>query len=58
MVERYEVLAQYPITWTAFTSALLVGIMPWLITLLVASVGAGLLMNYFKRHADKPTPSS
>jgi len=58
MVERYEVLAQYPITWTAFTSAMLVGIMPWLITLLVASVGAGLLMNYFKRHADKPTPSS
>ena len=58
MVERYEVLAQYPITWAAFTSALLVGIMPWLITLLVASVGAGLLMNYFKRHADKPTPSS
>jgi len=58
MVERYEVLAQYPITWTAFTSALLVGIMPWLITLLVASVGTWLLMNYFKRHADKPTPSS
>ena len=58
MVERYEVLAQYPITWAAFTSALLVGIMPWLITLLVASVGTWLLMNYFKRHADKPTPSS
>ena len=58
MVERYEVLAQYPITWAAFTSALLVGIMPWLITLLVASVGTWLLMNYFRRHADKPTPSS
>jgi hypothetical protein len=58
MVERYEVLAQYPITWTAFTSALLFGIMPWLIALLVASVGTWLLMNYFKRHADKPTPSS
>lgn len=58
MVERYEVLAQYPITWAAFTSALLVGIMPWLITLLVASIGTWLLMNYFKRHADKPTPSS
>ena len=37
MVERYGMLVQYDITWSAVSNALLVGIMPWLIGLLVAA---------------------
>ena len=39
MVERYDVLIQYDLTWAAFGNALLVGIMPWLIvTILVGTI--------------------
>ena len=36
MVERYDVLAQYNLTWAALGNALLVGIMPWLIFTILA----------------------
>lgn len=36
MVERYGMLVQYDITWSAISSALLFGIMPWLIFTILA----------------------
>ena len=49
MAERYGVLTQYDLTWAAFGNALLVGIMPWLIALLVAATIAW----YAARHARR-----
>ena len=37
MAERWETFSQYPITWAAVASALLVGIIPWLILALAAA---------------------
>ena len=37
MAERWETFSQYPITWGAVASALLVGIIPWLILAMAAA---------------------
>ena len=37
MAERWETFSQYPITWAAVASALLVGIIPWLILAMAAA---------------------
>ena len=37
MAERWETFSQYPLTWAAVASALLVGIIPWLILALAAA---------------------
>ena len=49
MVERYDVLSQYPITWAALASALLVGIMPWLVGMLAAAGAARAAVRYLRR---------
>ena len=49
MVERYDVLSQYPITWVALASALLIGIMPWLIGMLAAAGAARAAVRYLRR---------
>ena len=49
MTERYDVLSQYPITWAAVGSALLVGIMPWVIGLLAATIALWLGLKVLRR---------
>ncbi len=50
MTERYDILAQYDLTWAALGSALLVGIMPWLLGLLTAATIAWYGVRYVRRH--------
>ena len=49
MAERYETLSQYPITWAALGSALLVGIIPWLIVTMLAAAIAWYGLRYVRR---------
>ena len=49
MAERYEILSQYPITWTALGSALLVGIIPWLIATMLAAAVAWYGLRFVRR---------
>ena len=49
MVERYDVLSQYPITWAALASALLIGILPWLVGMLAAAAAARAAVRYLRR---------
>ena len=50
MAERYEALSQYPITWAALGSALLVGIIPWLIGSMLAAAVAWYGLRYVRRN--------
>ena len=50
MTERYDILAQYDLTWAALGSALLVGIMPWLLGLLTTATIAWSGVRYVRRH--------
>ena len=55
MMERYDVLSQYPITWAALASVLLIGILPWLVGMLAAAArGAG----GGAPTCDEPAPSA
>ena len=49
MAERYETLSQYPITWAAFANAMLVGIIPWLILLMLAAATAWYGLRYWRQ---------
>ncbi len=49
MAERYETLSQYPLTWGAVLSALLVGIIPWLIAMMLAATIAWYGLRYVRR---------
>ena len=49
MMERYDVLSQYPITWAALASALLIGILPWLVGMLAAAGAARAAVRYLRR---------
>ena len=49
MAERYETLSQYPLTWTALGSALLVGIIPWLIATMLAAAVAWYGLRFVRR---------
>jgi hypothetical protein len=49
MAERYETLSQYPLTWAAIASALLVGIIPWLILFMLAAATAWYGFKYWRQ---------
>ena len=49
MADRYETLSQYPLTWGAVLSALLVGIIPWLIAIMLAATIAWYGLRYVRR---------
>ena len=49
MAERYDTLSQYPLTWGAVLSALLVGIIPWLIAMMLAATIAWYGLRYVRR---------
>ena len=49
MLERYETLSQYPLTWAALASALLVGIIPWLILFMLAAATVWYGFKYWRQ---------
>ena len=49
MVERYDVLSQYSVTWTALASVLLISILPWLVGMLAAAAAARAAVRYLRR---------
>ena len=50
--ERYEILSQHPITWSALGATLLVGIMPWVIAMLMGAIMVRLGLRRLRRHSE------